>query len=156
MHKRGIFITVEGGEGVGKSTNLGFLEDFLNDRGIETVLTREPGGTALGEEIRNLLLHNRSEQVSPMTELLLIFAARAQHIEECIEPARGRGELDRIERETLSFFERVRANYLERAASDPGRYRLVDAGVELEQVQQQIARIAEEIVDNSCVDRLEE
>ena len=73
-----------------------------------------------------------------------------------MERARGRGELDRIERETLSFFERVRANYLERAASDPGRYRLVDAGVELEQVQQQIARIAEEIVDNSCVDRLEE
>ena len=92
MGTRGLFITVEGGEGVGKSTNMAFLEEHLRNAGVDLVVTREPGGTALGEDIRNLLLQVRDGQVCPMTELLLIFAARAQHINECIEPALAAGK----------------------------------------------------------------
>jgi dTMP kinase len=91
VSKRGLFITVEGGEGVGKSTNMAFLESLLRDSGIDLLVTREPGGTCLGEDLRELLLQVREEPVSPSAELLLIFAARAQHIEECIEPALAAG-----------------------------------------------------------------
>lgn len=84
---RGKFITIEGGEGAGKSTNIPNIELFLQKRGIDYVLTREPGGTKMAEEIRNLLLSPREEQVSCITELLLMFAARSQHLEEVIKPA---------------------------------------------------------------------
>jgi dTMP kinase len=87
-----MFITVEGGEGVGKSTNMAFLEDYLRGQGVDLLVTREPGGTRLGEDIREMLLQVRDEQVCPMTELLLIFAARAQHIKERIEPALAAGK----------------------------------------------------------------
>lgn len=83
---------MEGGEGVGKSTNLASLERFLNDNGVDIVTTREPGGTHLGEEIRELLLQVRSEPVDELAELLLMFAARAQHIAELIEPALASGK----------------------------------------------------------------
>lgn len=89
---RGLFITVEGGEGVGKSTNIAVVEAWLQEQGIPFRLTREPGGTALAEEIRNLLLQPRDESMAPMTELLLMFAARAQHIHGVIEPALAAGE----------------------------------------------------------------
>ena len=209
MSERGLFITVEGGEGVGKSTNLAFLESFLRDHGVDVVVSREPGGTQLGEEIRELLLQVRAEQVSSTTELLLMFAARAQHISELIEPAlaagkwvlcdrftdatyayqsggrgvdaqtvrrledlvqgslrpdytvlldvavatgmaraRGRGELDRIEQETMEFFERVRASYLELAENSSGRFRVIDASVSLEEVQQQLLKVGKELL--SC------
>lgn len=92
MHARGVFITFEGGEGVGKSTNIAFLEEYLKSRGVELVVTREPGGTRIGEEIRQLLLQVRDDAIAPMAELLLIFAARAQHIAEVIEPALGSGK----------------------------------------------------------------
>lgn len=88
---KGRFITVEGTEGVGKSTNIEYLCQLLHDRGIEIVLTREPGGTPLAEELRELLLSPRDERVSEDTELLLMFAARAQHIENVIRPALERG-----------------------------------------------------------------
>ncbi len=88
---QGRFITVEGTEGVGKSTNINFLCQLLKDKGIEIVLTREPGGTPLAEELRELLLTPREERVSQDTELLLMFAARAQHIENVIRPALARG-----------------------------------------------------------------
>ncbi|WP_415894406.1 dTMP kinase [Neptuniibacter sp. PT8_73] len=88
---KGRFITVEGTEGVGKSTNIEYLCQLLRDRGIEIVLTREPGGTPLAEELRELLLSPRDERVSEDTELLLMFAARAQHIENVIRPALERG-----------------------------------------------------------------
>ncbi|TDG14031.1 dTMP kinase [Seongchinamella unica] len=91
MDSRGLFITVEGGEGVGKSTNMAFLEQHLTELGIDLVVTREPGGTALGEDIRELLLRPRQEEVAPTAELLLIFAARAQHLAEVVEPALGSG-----------------------------------------------------------------
>ncbi len=92
MSGRGLFINMEGGEGVGKSTNLGFLENFLRGNGVDVVITREPGGTRLGEDIRDLLLQLREEPVNPTAELLLIFAARAQHIAELIEPALAAGK----------------------------------------------------------------
>jgi dTMP kinase len=207
MSSRGLFITIEGGEGVGKSTNIAALEDYLRGNDIDLVMTREPGGTALGEDLRGLLLQLREEPVSDLAELLLIFAARAQHISEVIEPAlargqwvisdrftdatyayqgggrgvdietvrqledlvqgtlrpdltilldvpvavgmeraRGRGELDRIEREDLAFFERVRAAYLQLADRGGGRYRVVDAGQPLEQVQRDVLKIGADLL----------
>lgn len=92
MSERGLFITIEGGEGVGKSTNIAVLEGCLRERGIDYCLTREPGGTALAEAIRSLLLNVGEEPMAPATELLLMFAARAQHLAGVIEPALERGE----------------------------------------------------------------
>ncbi|MDX1734195.1 MAG: dTMP kinase [Halioglobus sp.] len=198
---RGRFITVEGTEGVGKTTNLAFIENHLRERGRDVEVTREPGGTRLGEELRGVLLAVRDQRVDAIAELLMIFAARAQHIHEVIEPAlaagrwvlcdrftdatyayqgggrgvdrgvistleelvqgtlrpdhtvlldvdvttgmtraRGRGELDRIERETLDFFERVRAAYLDLANSQPGRFHVVDAAQPLAAVQLELGR----------------
>ncbi len=89
--QRGKFLTIEGTEGVGKSTNLAFVRDWLQAKGIEVVVTREPGGTPLAEEIRALLLAKRAEAVDETAELLLVFAARAQHIAQIIRPALARG-----------------------------------------------------------------
>src|SRR5512137_746045 len=89
---RGKFITLEGGEGVGKTTNLTFIRDYLQEHNIPVVVTREPGGTVLAEKIRHLLLDKDSEIISEQAELLLIFAARAQHIKHVIEPALAQGE----------------------------------------------------------------
>lgn len=83
---RGKFITLEGCEGVGKSTNLQFMQTCLHEHGIETIVTREPGGTPLAEEIRDMILCKRDEPVDAMAELLLIFAARAQHLNNVILP----------------------------------------------------------------------
>ncbi len=88
----GRLITLEGGEGVGKSTNLAFVADWLRGTGRPVVVTREPGGTPLAEELRSLLLAPRDEPVAPMTELLGFFAARAQHWAQCIVPALERGD----------------------------------------------------------------
>jgi dTMP kinase len=89
--QQGKFLTIEGTEGVGKSTNLAFVRDWLSARGIEVVVTREPGGTPLAEEIRSLLLSKRSEAVDETAELLMVFAARAQHLAQVIKPALARG-----------------------------------------------------------------
>lgn len=206
--KRGCFITVEGTEGVGKSTNIEFLCSLLQERGIEIVLTREPGGTPMAEELRNLLLQPREENVSEDAELLLMFAARAQHIENVIKPALERGAWvisdrftdatfayqgggrgvnqesislleslvqkglqpdltllldldvetglarasarsapDRFEQEKVAFFEKVRAAYLKRAANDPLRFSVIDASVELDAVQRQIAQAVNRFVE---------
>jgi dTMP kinase len=195
---RGRFITVEGIEGVGKSTNLGFVANELRRAGHPVVETREPGGTGLGERIRELLLSPDS-RIAPLTELLLMFAARSAHIEEVIKPAlesgkwvvcdrftdashayqgggrglpaepidtlarivqgdlrpdltllldaplaiaaerqSGRGPRDRFEQESAEFFRRVRQAYLQLAAREPGRIRLIDAGRPLAEVQTDI------------------
>lgn len=89
--KLGRFITLEGGEGVGKSTNLQFIEQILLERQIEVVITREPGGTELAERIRKLLLEKSDELITSQAELLLMFAARAQHIQHVILPAMQQG-----------------------------------------------------------------
>jgi dTMP kinase len=196
----GRFITLEGSEGVGKSSNLDFMERHLRAAGRAVVVTREPGGTAVGEQIRALLLDPANKAMVSDCELLLMFAARAQHIQEVIRPAvaqgawvlcdrftdatyayqgggRGidpariavletwvqgplrpdltllldlpvdiglarageRGAPDRFEQEQLAFFERVRQAYLDQAAAEPRRYRVIDAGQPLETVQAQLA-----------------
>ena len=90
--RRGLFVTIEGGEGVGKSTNIATIKAWLIEQGIAHCLTREPGGTALGEKIRGLLLAVEQEPVAEHAELLLLFAARAQHLRQVVEPALARGE----------------------------------------------------------------
>lgn len=89
MH--GKFITIEGGEGVGKSTQIGRLKDFIAEQGVEVVVTREPGGTQRAERIRELLLETSAEPMPSTCELLLMFAARSTHIENVIRPALARG-----------------------------------------------------------------
>lgn len=91
MAERGRFVTLEGGEGVGKSTNLAFVAERLRAAGHEVVTTREPGGTPLAEAIRGLLLEVRDEPMHALTELLLVFAARAQHLDRVVRPALARG-----------------------------------------------------------------
>lgn len=189
MTERGRFITLEGGEGAGKSTLLAGLRAHLESRGIDLLLTREPGGTALGEAVRAIVLDPAHRALCAESELLLMFASRAQLVRETIAPAlaagrwvlcdryvdasyayqgggRGqpaeriaaieqwacdglqpdltllldlpvatgraraadRGAADRIEVEADGFFERVRAAYRARAAAEPQRFRVIDAG----------------------------
>lgn len=205
--QRGKFLTIEGTEGVGKSTNLAFVRDWLTARGLEVIVTREPGGTPMAEEVRSLLLSKRDEPVNETAELLLVFAARAQHLAQVIKPAlargawvlsdrftdatyayqgggrglnktvieeleqlvqgdlrpdltlildidvelglnraRQRGELDRFESEAISFFERVRSAYQQRAESAPDRYRLINAGATLAEVQAEIDSVLSELL----------
>jgi len=91
--KRGLFITLEGPEGAGKTPNRQFLAEPLRAGGHELVLTREPGGTGLAEKIRGLLLDNHAEPMATDTELLLMFAARAQHLQQLIRPALAAGKI---------------------------------------------------------------
>ncbi len=92
MAETGLLITLEGGEGVGKTTGMEYLERCLREQGVDLVVTREPGGTRFGERVRDLLLEVRQESMDDMAELLLIFAARAQHLREVIKPALGSGK----------------------------------------------------------------
>jgi len=206
--QQGKFITVEGIEGAGKSSNLSFIQRFLEAAGKQVVFTREPGGTPLGEEVRDLLLGHKHTGMADDTELLLMFGARAEHLSSVISPAlesgkwllcdrftdasyayqgggRGidwnrirvleqwvqgglrpdltllldlpvdmgleraekRSEPDRFEREADAFFGRVRDAYLQIAADEPERVRLVDASLPLPQVQAQIATAVERLID---------
>jgi len=90
--KLGKFISLEGGEGLGKTTNLEFIQKFLVAQGFEVCVTREPGGTEVAEKIRRLLLDVHTETISEVTELLLVFAARSQHIQQVIKPALNQGK----------------------------------------------------------------
>ncbi|MSS76612.1 MAG: dTMP kinase [Methyloglobulus sp.] len=92
MNSKGKFITLEGGEGVGKTTNVPFIKDYLLSQNIPVVVTREPGGTQLAEKIRDLLLHSNDEAVTSHAEILLMFAARAQHLNHVIKPALAQGQ----------------------------------------------------------------
>lgn len=182
-------VTLEGGEGAGKTSAIVAIRDRLQAEGHEVVLTREPGGTPLAERIRELLLNPQDEALAPETELLLMFASRAQHVREVVRPALRRGAFvvsdrftdssyayqgagrgldpewiaalerravgvkpgltllldldvregrartagrdlwpDRIESEQDDFFERVRAGFRARAAAEPQRFRVIDAG----------------------------
>lgn len=85
------FITFDGIEGCGKSTNLKFIATKLKAKGVDVVVTREPGGTAIGEDIRKILLANYQENITAISELLLLFAARSQHITKVIRPALAAG-----------------------------------------------------------------
>ena len=88
---RGKFITIEGTEGVGKTTNIQFIQNWLESKQLAYLCTREPGGTPLAEQIRELLLAPREELVCDTAELLLMFAGRAQHLNQVIEPALTEG-----------------------------------------------------------------
>ena len=100
--QRGMFITFEGLDGCGKSTQLEKLADKLRSHGLEVMTTREPGGTAVGERIRALLLDTRVLGLSPMAELALMFASRAQHLDEIILPALAAGHMVLCDRFTDS------------------------------------------------------
>jgi dTMP kinase len=115
-----LFITLEGPEGAGKSTNREYLAERLRAAGIEVVLTREPGGTPLAERIREVLLAPVDEVMNPDTELLLVFAARAQHLAEVIRPALARGAVvlcDRFTDSTYAYQGGGRGLSLERIAT---------------------------------------
>lgn len=102
--KHGRFITLEGCEGVGKSTNLQFIKGLLLERQIDVIVTREPGGTELAEQIRHLLLAKHHENITPEAELLLMFAARSQHIHHVILPALRQGQWVLCDRFTDATF----------------------------------------------------
>ncbi|MAL92127.1 MAG: dTMP kinase [Pseudomonas sp.] len=116
---KGLFVTLEGPEGAGKSTNREYLADRLRARGLDVVLTREPGGTPLAERIRDLLLTPADEPMAVDTELLLVFAARAQHLAQVIRPALARGAVvlwDRFTDATYAYQGGGRGLPLERIA----------------------------------------
>ncbi|HKC93902.1 MAG TPA: dTMP kinase, partial [Nitrospira sp.] len=103
---RGQFITLEGPEGSGKSTHIRYLATALRRSGFRVVQTREPGGTVVAEAIRHTLLRSSREQITPVAESLLIFAARSQHVRHVIEPALQRGAIvlcDRFSDSTLAY-----------------------------------------------------
>jgi len=91
-YRRGLFITFEGTDGLGKSTNLNYFSDLARKRGLSVEISREPGGTPLGEDIRTILIDGSLDSMNSMTELLLILAARASHITSKIEPALAAGK----------------------------------------------------------------
>ena len=198
---RGKFITIEGQDGAGKSTNVAAMQEYLSAQSIDFVHTREPGGTDLGEKIRELLL-NSPDVIADKTELLMMFAARAQHIESVIEPALNKGTWvlcdrftdatyayqgagrglnvndiqlleeyvqagltpdltvvldlpievsenragqrsapDRFERQKHDFKQNVRDCYLSRASNEPGRMKVVDASLSLDEVKQSVVSV---------------
>jgi len=195
---RGKFITLEGLEGVGKTTNREHIEGLLRAADVDFLGTREPGGTPLGEALRDLALHSNNT-ITAESELLIMAASRVQHVATVIEPAlasgrwvlcdrfldasvayqgagrelgvqrveqlhelmgmtlapdltllldmpvdaglkrmAARGKPDRIERETMAFFERARKAYLARATADPQRVHIIDAQQPLVQVMQHV------------------
>ena len=98
------FITLEGGEGAGKSTAMRYLQQQLLQLGVDLMTTREPGGTVIAEQIRQILLKKQGEALTPATELLLVFAARSQHITEVIRPALASGQWVLCDRFTDASF----------------------------------------------------
>ena len=207
--RRGRFITLEGSEGSGKTTAARHLADRLRARGEEVVLTAEPGGTPLGEEVRRLVLHMRnvSDDLDPRTDALLYAAARAQHTARLILPAleqgrhvvcaryldsslayqgagygndpeqmrwlqrfatyellpdltilidvpvevglgrKRKGEWNRFEdTQSVAFFEKVRAAYLQLAADEPERFRIVDGSGSVEETDRLVQAAVEPLV----------
>lgn len=206
---KGIFIVLEGIDGSGKSTQLKLLGDALKDRGLTVLHTREPGGTRIGETIREILLNPEYSELVPRAEAFLYAAARAQHVTQVILPSLAEGTIvlcdrfldsslayqgsgrgieisllerinepatdglvpdltiilnfcaedgmdrinksgrgiDRIERETREFHQRVGAGYLALASRDPARYRVIDANRPAEQVHRDVMAAAEDVLN---------
>ncbi len=207
----GFFITFEGPEGGGKSTQIHRLAATLAEHGYVVWTTREPGGTRVGEMIRPILLSRDQTRMTPWSEALLFTAARAQHVEEVIRPRLARGELvlcdrytdstlayqgygrgldldtlrrlqaqatgglqpnltmllnlpvatglsripgtarDRLDRETATFHERVRAGYQKMAAADPRRWREVDAAADEDEVARRILALVSEALQQAGI-----
>lgn len=104
--KKGLFISVEGPDGSGKSTQLENIKKYFDDRGLDYVFTREPGGTAIGERIREIILDNNCSEMEDMTEAMLYAASRAQHVREKIKPALASGKIvicDRFVDSSLAY-----------------------------------------------------
>ena len=105
-HSKGIFISIEGPDGSGKSTQIENIKDFLREAGIDFVFTREPGGTAIGERIREIILDRKCKEMDSMTEALLYAAARAQDVAQVIRPALAAGKVvicDRFVDSSLAY-----------------------------------------------------
>lgn len=202
--KRGLFLTLEGVDGAGKSTHVQWMVDTLTSRGVTVLCTREPGGTPIGEKLRELLLH---EQMTLECETLLMFAARAEHVRSVIEPALASGswvvcdrftdatfayqgggrelgtakiealerwvhpdlqpdvtwlfdvplevarerlnrtrEKDRFEQEADSFFLRTRQVYLDRAASQAQRFRVVDSTQPIDEIRSELSQQLDQLI----------
>jgi dTMP kinase len=199
---KGVFISFEGIEGTGKSTQAGLLADYLKEKGYRVIQTMEPGGTSISLKIRELLLSVESKEMDHLTELLLYNAARVQHIKEIIGPALERGDVvitdrfsdstvayqgyargidlqlidsldmiatnnlrpditilfdidvrtglarnkklgknDRLELEDISFHEKVRKGFLQIAAREPGRIKVIDCAESLDHVRQKVVKL---------------
>jgi dTMP kinase len=211
---QGRFITFEGGEGVGKTTQLVRAADWLRGRGVEVTITREPGGTPRAERLREILLERGAEAMPQTCELLLMFAARATHIDNLVRPAMSRGAWvlcdrftdatyayqgggrglpvaqidalvrivhpdlqpdltllldapvetglararqrngvsgpDRFETEQCDFFERARTVYLDRARSEPHRFRVIDAARGVDEVSARVCASLEPLLAGSA------
>lgn len=91
--EKGLFITIEGPDGSGKSTQLEYIKRFMKEKGIEAIFTREPGGTPISEKIRAIILDRDNTELDPMTETLLYAASRSQHVSQLIKPAIERGRV---------------------------------------------------------------
>lgn len=202
--KRGLFLTLEGVDGAGKSTHVQWMVDTLTSRGVTVLCTREPGGTPIGEKLRELLLH---EQMTLECETLLMFAARAEHVRSVIEPALASGswvvcdrftdatfayqgggrelgtakiealerwvhpdlqpdvtwlfdvplevarerlnrtrDKDRFEQEADSFFLRTRQVYLDRAASQAQRFRVVDSTQPIDEIRSELSQQLDRLI----------
>ncbi|HVP57076.1 MAG TPA: dTMP kinase [bacterium] len=200
--REGVFITLEGIEGSGKSTQAAKLRDFLVARGLDVVVTREPGGSPIAEKIRKILLDPSNKKMVPLAELFLYEASRTQHVAEIIAPALRAGKCvvcdrffdastayqgaargidtaaverlnllatgglvpdltivldldpetglkrlgrspDRLESESLEFHRRVRRGYLELAAREPGRVKVVDASGTIDDINVRIEQLME-------------
>jgi dTMP kinase len=106
LQRPGLLITFEGIDGTGKTTQFRLLADYLSERGYSICETREPGGTSVGEQIRDILLASSTGGLAPLAELSLIYAARAQHLDEVVRPALARGEIvlcDRFNDASLAY-----------------------------------------------------
>lgn len=90
---KGLFITIEGPDGSGKSTQIQFMKEFFEEQGLACLFTREPGGTLIGEKLREIILDKGNAEMCDMTEALLYAASRAQHVEELIKPALAEGKI---------------------------------------------------------------
>lgn len=90
---RGIFISIEGPDGSGKSTQIENIKEFFHDKNMDIIFTREPGGTPIGERIRGIILDRKCSEMDPMTEAMLYAAARAQHVAQVIRPALEKGKI---------------------------------------------------------------
>jgi dTMP kinase len=205
---RGRFITLEGGEGAGKTTALTFVRDWLIRAGHTVLVTREPGGTPFGERVREVLLHAKEIEITPDAETLMMFAARAEHLKRVVQPALDQGttvlcdrftdatyayqggghgvpaqriatlehwvqgELrpdltllfdvpvdtgltrtagrsgtpDRFESRTHDYLERVRQTYLQRAAQEPKRIRIIDASRPVKDVEETVASVLKKFI----------
>lgn len=205
---KGVFISFEGIEGTGKSTQAKLLAEYLREKGFRVIQTMEPGGTRISLKIRELLLSLDSREMDHVTELLLYNAARVQHIKEVIEPALERGDIvitdrfsdstvayqgyargidlqlidsldmiatkklrpditilfdidvktglarnkslnksDRLELEDISFHEKVRKGFIQIAAREPGRVKVVDCSGSLDEVHQEVVKIISELFE---------